>query len=637
MDIFHQILQQYWGYDSFRPLQEDIIHSVNQKKDTLGLMPTGGGKSLTFQVPAMAMDGVCLVVTPLISLMKDQVDNLRQRGIKAVAVYSGMKRHEILVAFDNVILGDYKFLYISPERLATELFLAKLKSMNVSLLVVDEAHCISQWGYDFRPSYLTVADIRKVLPGISVLALTATATPEVVKDIQSRLQFKQENVFQKSFDRSNLHYVVRQTENKMGSLVHIIERTEGTAIVYVRSRDKTKEIAGELKKLGHKADFYHAGLSPEEKNRKQNEWKNGECRIIVATNAFGMGIDKPDVRLVVHMDFPNSIEEYYQEAGRAGRDEKKAFAVMLHLKADSAKLKKRIADEFPEKEFIKQVYDQLAYFFQVADGFGVDRTFDFDLHAFCGAYKLPMLPTHHALKILEMAGYIEYADEVDNRSRLMFTVFRDELYRFSLNAEFEQLINIVLRLYTGLFADYVTIDESAISAKLGKSRKEIYEMFVALSKQRILDYIPHKKTPLITYRQARMEQKFIVITKDVYEIRKKRYVERITAMGDYATRTDVCRSRMLLMYLGEKNVKDCGRCDVCLARKKQGVNQASFEEIRVQVQQMLAERDCTVSEIIEKLSGYDSAEVTSVIRFLLDQRVVLLDLDKLYLPEKHKN
>lgn len=634
MDAFHQILRQYWGYDSFRPLQEDIIHSVSQKKDTLGLMPTGGGKSLTFQVPAMAMEGVCLVVTPLISLMKDQVDNLRQRGIKAVAVYSGMKRQEILVAFDNVILGDYKFLYISPERLATELFLAKLKSMNVSFLVVDEAHCISQWGYDFRPSYLTVADIRTVLPDIPVLALTATATPEVVKDIQARLQFKKENVFQKSFDRSNLHYVVRETENKMGALAHIIEKTAGTAIVYVRSRDKTKEIAGELCRLGHRADFYHAGLSPEEKTRKQNEWKSDECRIIVATNAFGMGIDKPDVRLVVHIDSPNSIEEYYQEAGRAGRDEKKAFAVMLHLKADSAKLKKRIADEFPEKEFIKRVYDQLAYFFQVADGFGLDQTFDFNLHAFCAAYKLPILPTHHALKILEMAGYIEYADEVDNRSRLMFTVFRDQLYRFSLNHEFEQLIYVVLRLYTGLFADYVTIDESAIAAKLGKTRKEVYDMLVTLSKQQILDYIPHKKTPLVTYRQARMEQKYIVISKEVYEVRKKRYVERVTAMNDYATRTDVCRSRMLLMYLGEKNVKDCGRCDVCLARKKKGVSNASFDQIRLQVVEVLAEHDSTVSAIIEKLSQYESSEVASVIRFLLDQRVLLLDIDKLYLPAK---
>lgn len=634
MDIFHQILHQYWGYNSFRPLQEDIIRSVSEKKDTLGLMPTGGGKSLTFQVPAMTMDGVCLVVTPLISLMKDQVDNLRQRGIKAVAVYSGMKRQEILVAFDNVILGDYKFLYISPERLTTELFLAKLKSMNVCLLVVDEAHCISQWGYDFRPSYLTVADIRTAIPDIPVLALTATATPEVVKDIQSRLQFKKENVFQKSFDRSNLHYVVRETENRMGSLIHIIERTEGTAIVYVRSRDKTKEIARELIRLGHRADFYHAGLSPEEKTRKQNEWKSGECRIIVATNAFGMGIDKPDVRLVVHMDSPNSIEEYYQEAGRAGRDEKKAFAVMLHLKADSTKLKKRIADEFPEKEFIKRVYDQLAYFFQVADGFGLDRTFDFDLHAFCAAYKLPILPTHHALKILEMAGYIDYADEVDNRSRLMFTVFRDELYRFSLNPEVEQLISIVLRLYTGLFADYVTIDESTIAARLGKNRKEVYDMFVALSKQRILDYIPHKKTPLITYRQARMEQKYIVISKDVYEVRKKRYVERITAMNDYATRTDVCRSRMMLMYLGEKIVTDCGRCDVCLARKKQGVSDAAFEEIARDVQQMLVQRDFTISEMIEELSGYESSAVTSAIRFLLDRRVVSLDIDRLYLPKK---
>ncbi len=634
MDIFHQILEQYWGYTSFRPLQEDIIHSISEKKDTLGLMPTGGGKSLTFQVPTMAMEGVCLVVTPLISLMKDQVDNLRQRGIKAVAVYSGMKRQEIVVALDNVILGDYKFLYISPERLTTELFKKKLAQMNVCLLVVDEAHCISQWGYDFRPSYLQIADIRETLPQVPVLALTATATPDVVKDIQQRLHFPKENVFQKSFDRSNLHYVVRETENKMGSLVHILEKTEGTSIVYVRSRDKTKEIATELRKLGFSADYYHAGISSEDKIRKQNEWKSDQCRIIVATNAFGMGIDKPDVRLVVHMDSPNSIEEYYQEAGRAGRDEKRAYAVMLYLKADNAKLKKRITDEFPEKEFIKNVYDQLAYFFQLADGFGTDQVFDFDLHRFCSAYKLPILPTHNALKILDLAGYIDYVDEENNNSRLMFTVYRDELYHLSFDEDVERLIYIILRLYTGLFADYVTIDESSIATKLGKSRKEVYDMLVKLSKQQILDYIPHKKTPLIAYRQPRMEQKYIVISKEVYELRKKRYIERITAMSDYSERKDVCRSKMLLMYLGEKNVKDCGRCDVCLARKKENLTNTVFEEIRIQVEEILSLESLKVSELIHRLSHFDTKEVTSVVRFLLDQRVLLLDVDVLSLAKK---
>lgn len=633
MDIFHQTLEQYWGYSSFRPLQEDIIHSISEKKDTLGLMPTGGGKSLTFQIPAMTMPGVCIVITPLISLMKDQVDNLRQRGIKATAIHSGLKHQEIIVALDNVALGDYKFLYISPERLSTELFKTKLAYLNVSLLVIDEAHCISQWGYDFRPSYLKIAETRDLLPNVPVLALTATATPDVVKDIQQRLHFKKENVFQKSFDRSNLHYVVRETENKMSSLVHILERTEGTAIVYVRSRDKTKEIATELKKLGFSADFYHAGISSEEKVRKQNEWKNNECRIIVATNAFGMGIDKPDVRLVVHIDSPNSIEEYYQEAGRAGRDEKKAYAVMLHLKADNARLKKRITDEFPEKDFIKNVYDQLAYFFQVADGFGTEHPFDFNLHAFCSIYKLPLTPTHNALKILDLAGYINYVDEENNSSRLMFSVFRDQLYRFSLDENSEKVIYVLLRLYTGVFADYVTIDEDAIANKTGKTRKDVYETLVALAKKHILDYIPHKKTPLIIYSQPRIEQKYLAISKEVYESRKKRYIERITAISDYTERTDVCRSRMLLTYLGEKKVKDCGRCDVCLSRNKKDIKSSSYREIKSLILQKLSEGNCKISEIIDSISTHETADVTFVVRSLIDQQILLLDLDTLILTK----
>lgn len=634
MDIFHQILQQYWGYSHFRPLQEDIIHSVSEGRDTLGLMPTGGGKSITFQVPALAMEGVCIVVTPLISLMKDQVDNLRNLGIKAAAVYSGMKHHEIVIALENVVLGDYKFLYVSPERLQSTLFLSKLRVMNVCLLVVDEAHCISQWGYDFRPSYLSVADIRKELPGVPVLALTATATPDVVKDIQLRLQFKKENVFQKSFDRTNLHYVVRLVENKMVSLLQILQKTKGTAIVYVRSREKTKEIAKELQKNGFSADFYHAGISSEEKTRKQNAWKNNECRVIVATNAFGMGIDKPDVRLVVHMDAPNSIEEYYQEAGRAGRDEKKAYAVMLYMKTDTTRLKKRITDEFPEKAFIKDVYEQLAYFFQVADGFGVDQGFDFNIHAFCQSYKLPLLPTHHALKILDLAGYIEYEDEVDSRSRLMFSVFRDDLYRLEFAGGYDELIYTILRLYTGLFADYVSIDENALAARIGKTRREIYEMLVFLDKQHILDYIPQKKTPLIVYRKSRVEKKYLVISKDVYETRKTKFIDRISVMRDYFERTDICRSRILLTYLGEKNVKDCGRCDVCLSRRKKGVDNNSFEAIRLKIEELLQKEAIRLSDMERLLPDYELAETSAVVRFLLDQGRIALDKERLYLPGK---
>lgn len=441
MDLYHKILKQYWGYDEFRPLQEDIIHSVSQGKDTLGLMPTGGGKSLTFQVPAMAMEGLCLVVTPLIALMKDQVDNLRQRNIKSLAVYSGMTRQEIITTLENAIFGDYKFLYVSPERLATQLFLSKLRDMNVCLLVVDESHCISQWGYDFRPSYLKIAAIREHLPGVPVLALTATATPEVIDDIQEQLHFSKKNVFRKSFERKNLAYIVRNTENKPEELVRLLEKIKGSTIIYVRSRQKTKEMSDFLIQQGFSADFYHAGLRSEDKSRKQSCWKNNEKRIIVCTNAFGMGIDKPDVRLVVHTDLPNSVEEYFQEAGRAGRDGEKAFAVVLYHKNDTVKLKKRIRDEFPEREFISQVYDSLAYFFQVAEGFGVGMVYDFNIQQFCATYKYPLLPTHNALRILDLAGYIEYTDEIDNRSRLMFTVYRDDLYHYDFEREYEQLVN----------------------------------------------------------------------------------------------------------------------------------------------------------------------------------------------------
>ena len=395
MDIFHKILQQYWGYNSFRPLQENIIKSVYAGKDTLGLMPTGGGKSITFQVPALALDGLCLVVTPLIALMKDQVDNLRAKGIKALAIYSGMSHSEIVTTLENAILGDYKFLYISPERLSTRLFQLKLRDMNLCMLAVDESHCISQWGYDFRPSYMNIASIREQFPDVPVLALTATATPEVTDDIQEILNFKVKNVFRKSFSRENLSYIVRYTDDKLSSLIQILTKTQGTAIVYVRSRIKTKEIAESLMKNGIQADYYHAGLPSYEKSRKQNAWKDNECRVIVSTNAFGMGIDKPDVRVVVHMDLPNSIEEYYQEAGRAGRDEKKAYATILYNKTDSTKLKKRISDEYPERDFILLLYESLAYFFQVAEGFGTEMAYDFNLHQFCSAYKFPDLLTYN--------------------------------------------------------------------------------------------------------------------------------------------------------------------------------------------------------------------------------------------------
>lgn len=634
MNIFHKILREYWGYSEFRPLQEDIIKSVFSGKDTLGLMPTGGGKSITFQVPALAMEGICLVITPLIALMKDQVDNLKEKGIRALSIYSGMSHNEIVITLDNAILGDYKFLYISPERLGTQLFQAKLRSMNVCLLAIDESHCISQWGYDFRPSYMNIADIRKELPNVPVLALTATATPEVTEDIQNILGFKEKNVFRKSFERKNLSYIVRESDNKTESLIKILSKIQGSAIVYVRSRLKTKEIATELIQHGLSADFYHAGLSSDDKTRKQNAWKDNECRIIVSTNAFGMGIDKPDVRVVVHIDLPNSIEEYYQEAGRAGRDEKKAYAVILYSKTDSTKLKKRISDEFPERDFVIATYESLAYFFQIAEGFGHNSTYDFSLQKFCSIYKYPLIPTHNALKILELAGYIEYTDDTDNQSRIIFSIYRDELYKYEFTKEYELLINIVLRLYTGIFADYVSINEGTIAFHLQKSRTEVYQMLKILAKKRIIEYIPFKKTPFIIYKQPRISIKYLVIPQSVYEVRKARFEKRIMGITDYAERKDICRSRMLLTYFGEKKSSDCGQCDVCLAKSDTGINNYKFNDITDQIEILIHEKDYSIEELINEISGYKEEDIINVIRFHLDQESFLIEDDHIKINKK---
>ncbi|MBF0576807.1 ATP-dependent DNA helicase RecQ [Dysgonomonas sp. GY617] len=634
MNIFHKILREYWGYSEFRPLQEDIIKSVFSGKDTLGLMPTGGGKSITFQVPALAMDGICLVITPLIALMKDQVDNLKEKGIRALSIYSGMSHNEIVITLDNAILGDYKFLYISPERLGTQLFQAKLRSMNVCLLAIDESHCISQWGYDFRPSYMNIADIRKELPNVPVLALTATATPEVTEDIQNILGFKEKNVFRKSFERKNLSYIVRESDNKTESLIKILSKIQGSAIVYVRSRLKTKEIATELIQHGLSADFYHAGLSSDDKTHKQNAWKDNECRIIVSTNAFGMGIDKPDVRVVVHIDLPNSIEEYYQEAGRAGRDEKKAYAVILYSKTDSTKLKKRISDEFPERDFVIATYESLAYFFQIAEGFGHNSTYDFSLQKFCSIYKYPLIPTHNALKILELAGYIEYTDDTDNQSRIIFSIYRDELYKYEFTKEYELLINIVLRLYTGIFADYVSINEGTIAFHLKKSRTEVYQMLKVLAKKRIIEYIPFKKTPFIIYKQPRISIKYLVIPQSVYEVRKARFEKRIMGITDYAERKDICRSRMLLTYFGEKKSSDCGQCDTCLAKSDTGINNYKFNDITDQIEELIREKDYSIEELINEISGYKEEDIINVIRFHLDQESFLIEDDHIKVNKK---
>ncbi len=630
--MFHDILKEYWGYSSFRPLQEDIIKSIWEKKDTLGLMPTGGGKSITFQVPVMAMEGLCLVVTPLIALMKDQVDNLRTKGIKAAAVYSGMTRQEIIMTLENCIFGDFKFLYVSPERLASEIFLTKLRAINVCLLVVDESHCISQWGYDFRPSYLRIAEIRDRLPNVPVLALTATATTEVANDIQDKLHFKKKNVFRTSFERKNISYVVRKTEDKGAELVHILKSVQGTAIVYVRSRGQTKEIATTLRDENISADYFHAGLSHDQKILKQNSWKSGDCRVIVSTNAFGMGIDKPDVRAVVHMDLPNSLEEYYQEAGRAGRDGDRSYAVILYTKADSTKLKKRIADSFPKREFITRVYEALGNFYQIAVGSGLNRIFDFNLHEFCYPYKLPYIQTHHALKILDLAGYIEYTEEVDARSRLKFIVYRDELYNLNLSKDSSELLHTILRNYTGLFADYTYIDEGFLATKLNKTRNDIYQNLIHLTKLRHIHYIPQKKTPFIVFTTSREDTPFVSIPKRVFETRKERFEKRITSMTDYAENERYCRSRMLLIYFNEKNPKDCGSCDICLKKNKTGLSNYEYKEIALLVNKTLKlQSPQRLSTLVDSIIGYDSEKIISVIRFQIDLQVLSMNDDEIEL------
>lgn len=581
MTSYQDILRQYWGYDDFRGIQREIIESIGSGHDTLGLMPTGGGKSITFQVPALSKEGTCIVITPLIALMKDQVENLRRRGIRAAAIYSGLTREEIVITLENCIFGAVKILYVSPERLSSELFQTKLRHMHVSFITVDEAHCISQWGYDFRPSYLEIAKIRKFLPGIPVLALTATATPLVVDDIQEKLlppphsplpTSRSFHVFRMSFERKNLAYVVRQATDKREQLIHILKNVKGAAIVYTRSRRRTKEFAELLNEAGISATFYHAGLDTATKDVRQLSWQNDQTRVMVATNAFGMGIDKPDVRVVIHVDCPDSVEAYFQEAGRAGRDGQKAYAVLLYNDADHRKLEKRISDTFPEKDFIREVYEQLAYFYQIGVGSGYNHTFEFNIDKFCHAFRHFPIQVDSALKILNRAGYIEYTEEQDNQARVMFTVSRNELYRLENNTDNEErVITALLRNYGGLFTDYNYIDESFIAQQCGLQSQQVYLILKNLSQRHIIHFIPQKKTPYIRYTQRREDKEHIQLMPVIYEERKAQFAERIHAMIVYATNDNVCRSRQLLRYFGEYNDHDCRQCDVCLSHRQEGM------------------------------------------------------------------
>lgn len=589
---YQTILRQYWGYDDFRGIQREIIESIGSGHDTLGLMPTGGGKSITFQVPALAQEGTCIVITPLIALMKDQVDHLRRLGIRAAAIYSGLAREEIIITLENCIFGDIRILYVSPERLSSELFQTKLRHMRVSFITVDEAHCISQWGYDFRPSYLEIAKIRKLLPGVPVLALTATATPQVVDDIQQKLGFSSEaHVFRMSFERKNLAYVVRQAADKREQLIHILNSLKGSAIVYARSRKRTKEFADLLNEAGIPATFYHAGLDAAVKDERQQAWQRDEVRVMVATNAFGMGIDKPDVRLVIHIDCPDSIEAYFQEAGRAGRDGRKAYAVLLYNNADQRKLEKRIADTFPEKDFIRQIYEHLAYFYQIGVGSGYNHTFEFNIDKFCHAFHHFPIQVDSALKILNHAGYIEYTEEQENQARVMFTLSRNDLYRLeNTSPNEEKIITSLLRNYGGLFTDYNYIDESFIASQTALQPHQVYMTLKSLSERHILHFIPQKKTPYIRYTQRREDMEHIQLRPAIYEERKDQFQQRIQAMIAYATNDQVCRSRQLLRYFGEEKSRDCHQCDVCLSHRSEGmVSEPRFTSATERVMALLSD------------------------------------------------
>lgn len=625
------ILRKYWGYDDFRGIQREIIDSIAAGKDTLGLMPTGGGKSITFQVPALAMDGVCIVITPLIALMKDQVANLRSRGILAAAIYSGMSHDEIVTTLENSIFGGVKILYVSPERLGTDIFINKLKHIKISFVTVDEAHCISQWGYDFRPSYLQIADvIRKYKADVPILALTATATPHVVEDIQEKLAFRAPNVISMSFERSNLSYIVQHTGDKREALFNILNTGKGSAIVYVRSRRRAKEASDLLSQRGISSTFYHAGLTAYERDDRQQKWTNGDVRVIVATNAFGMGIDKPDVRTVVHIDCPDSLEAYFQEAGRAGRDGRDSKAILLYNAGDARKLSRRIDDTFPPKEYILRVYDCLAYFFQVGVGSGYNASFDFSIDTFCRSYGFFPIQVDAALKLLTRAGYIYYDYEPDNMSRLMFRRERDELYLLDFVSEQENaVITALLRTYSGLFADYRLIDEAHIARQAHTTPAAVYDTLISLQSRHVIRYIPSRDIPRITYTQSREDSVNVVIPNNVYEDRKEQYSERIKRMLDYATQGNICRSRYLLRYFGEERSHDCGRCDVCDAHATGG--NLSPADIRKAIVTLLADRKPHhITELHKLPISHESINKTLSL-MVSEREIVIVDNNSLML------
>lgn len=628
----HQLLLKHWGYSHFRPLQEEIINSVLAGNDTLALMPTGGGKSICFQVPALLKEGICIVISPLIALMKDQVENLKAKGIKAMAITSGMNKKEIDIAFDNCVYGDYKFLYLSPERLETDIARVRIQKMKVNLIAVDEAHCISQWGYDFRPSYLKIAELRELLPKVPFLALTATATPEVTKDIQQKLLFRKGNLLRKSFERKNLAYMVIKEEDKMSRLLKIATKIKGTGIVYVRNRKKTQEIAGFLKRNHISSDYYHAGIESHIRDAKQEAWIKNNTRVIVCTNAFGMGIDKPDVRFVVHMDLPDCLEAYFQEAGRGGRDEKKSFAVLLYNDSDKIEMQHNIEMSFPHLDEIQKTYQALANFFQIPIGTGSGSTFDFDINDFCSRYNLNHLIAFNAIKFLEKEGYLSLSDSFFQPSRVHFLFNKEQLYRFQVeHTAFDEFIKLLLRSYSGIFDNYTKISESEIGKRISKTHEEVKRVLTELQKLEVLAYIPQTEMPQLTFLTERTNAKDIHISKENFQKRKEKAEERMSWMMHYVESKTKCRSQMLLSYFGETDSYRCGVCDFCLERNKLELSNLEFERVTDQLKKNLSHNSLPLSDLINSVKNSSEDKTIKVVQWLIEnEKLVYSEENKLH-------
>jgi len=627
VNIYQQILSRYWGYSDFRPIQEDIIKSVANGHDTLGLMPTGGGKSITFQVPGLAKDGICLVITPLIALMKDQVEKLRKLSIKALAIYSGLTRDEIDIALENCIYGNYKFLYLSPERLGSELFRIRVREMNVNLVAVDESHCISQWGYDFRPSYLKISKLREIFPDVPFLALTATATTDVVDDVQEKLKFREKNVLRSSFNRKNLVYLVRNVEDKQKYLLKTVKKVKGCGIIYVRTRKKAQEISLFLKENSISASFYHAGLTNKVRTLKHQDWNKGKTRIIVATNAFGMGIDKPNVRFVIHYDPPDSLEAYFQEAGRAGRDDRKAWAVLLFSDSDKQNLPKRVNYSFPEIVQVKRIYEALGNFFQIPVGGGKFGVYDFNINEFCRIYKFHMVVAFNGLKALQREGYIELTEELNNSSKVHFLVEREDLYKFQVaNKQFDGFIKLLLRSYTGLFTEFISIDEASLARKANIDPDLVYQFLKKLNNLKIIRYIPQRKTPLIIFTEERLDNKNLLISANNYRKRRDIYVKKLDQITHYASQADTCRNQYLLNYFGETNTTACGMCDVCTRNAEQDLSKPEFNRMVNDINECLTETPLLLDELVDRLDDKEE-KILNVVQWLLDQGTIFYQQD----------